>query len=198
MPTGRSSTISTDAPRRASSCAMAHPTIPAPTTMMSEGRPMKSQLSRGGSSSQHGERVIGHAARIGCTRRTHSNRGGSKGLVSIKRRSYCRRDAGPPSQPPTAVAPEGRYDRRDSVLRSRQTSAGPACRRAIVLTCCRRRCCRRAERLGLRSLSVRSRSSGEAALRRQGLARRRCRMQHAATPESAMAGIRVARISAAR
>src|SRR5580765_3330692 len=59
MPTGRWSTISTDAPRRASSCAMAHPTIPAPTTMMSEGRPMKSQLSWGGSSSQHGERVIG-------------------------------------------------------------------------------------------------------------------------------------------
>ena len=47
MPTGRGSTIRTDAPRRASSCAMAHPTIPAPTTMMSEGRPMKSQLSRG-------------------------------------------------------------------------------------------------------------------------------------------------------
>src|SRR5580765_4387115 len=38
MPTGRSSTISTDTPRLASSCAIAHPTIPAPTTMMSEGR----------------------------------------------------------------------------------------------------------------------------------------------------------------
>src|SRR5262245_33937362 len=38
MPIGRSSTISTDAPRRASSAATAQPTIPAPTTMMSEGR----------------------------------------------------------------------------------------------------------------------------------------------------------------
>ena len=37
MPTGRSSTISTDAPRRASSWATAQPTMPAPTTMMSEG-----------------------------------------------------------------------------------------------------------------------------------------------------------------
>ena len=36
MPTGRSSTISTAAPRRASSYATAQPTMPAPTTMMSE------------------------------------------------------------------------------------------------------------------------------------------------------------------
>src|SRR5262245_44986562 len=35
MPTARSSTTSTDAPRRASSYAMAHPMTPAPTTMMS-------------------------------------------------------------------------------------------------------------------------------------------------------------------
>src|SRR5436309_2839941 len=40
MPTGRSSTISTDAPRRASSWATAQPTIPAPTTMISEGARM--------------------------------------------------------------------------------------------------------------------------------------------------------------
>src|SRR6185436_14553261 len=38
MPAGRSSTICTAAPRRASSYAAAHPTIPAPMTMMSEGR----------------------------------------------------------------------------------------------------------------------------------------------------------------
>src|SRR5947207_369017 len=38
MPTGRESTTSTEAPRRASSYATAHPTIPAPTTTMSEGR----------------------------------------------------------------------------------------------------------------------------------------------------------------
>src|SRR4029453_18437127 len=37
MPTGRSSTISTDAPRAASSWATAQPMMPAPTTMMSEG-----------------------------------------------------------------------------------------------------------------------------------------------------------------
>src|SRR5689334_16217178 len=50
MPTGRSSTISTDAPRLANSCATAHPTIPAPTTMMSEGRPIKRQLNASASS----------------------------------------------------------------------------------------------------------------------------------------------------
>src|SRR3954447_20718573 len=44
MPTGRSSTISTDAPRLASSCAIAQPTIPAPTTMMSEGPLMHGPL----------------------------------------------------------------------------------------------------------------------------------------------------------
>src|SRR6478736_2552576 len=42
MPTGRSSTISTDAPRRASSWATAQPMMPAPTTMMSEGGVMGS------------------------------------------------------------------------------------------------------------------------------------------------------------
>src|SRR6267378_7161144 len=41
MPTGRRpSTTWTDAPRRASSYATAHPTIPAPTTTMSDGRGM--------------------------------------------------------------------------------------------------------------------------------------------------------------
>src|SRR5216684_3165969 len=40
MPTGLMSTIATEAPRRDSSYATAHPTIPAPTTMMSEGRVM--------------------------------------------------------------------------------------------------------------------------------------------------------------
>src|SRR5213593_3884589 len=44
MPTGRSSTISTEAPRRASSSATAHPTTPAPTTMMSVGRVIRLQL----------------------------------------------------------------------------------------------------------------------------------------------------------
>src|SRR5437016_428739 len=44
IPTGRSSTISTDAPRRASSSATAHPTTPAPMTMMSVGRVMRLQL----------------------------------------------------------------------------------------------------------------------------------------------------------
>src|SRR5437667_12721815 len=44
MPTGRSSTISTDAPRRASSYATAQPTTPAPTTMMSVGRSIAHQL----------------------------------------------------------------------------------------------------------------------------------------------------------
>src|SRR5262245_43221747 len=44
MEGGRSSTISTDAPRRASSSATAHPTTPAPTTMMSVGRVIGLQL----------------------------------------------------------------------------------------------------------------------------------------------------------
>src|SRR2546425_391073 len=38
MPAWRSSRTCTDAPRRASSCATAHPTIPAPTTATPAGR----------------------------------------------------------------------------------------------------------------------------------------------------------------
>src|SRR5262245_59565720 len=44
IPTGRSSTISTDAPRCASSSAIAQPTTPAPMTMMSEGCDIRFQL----------------------------------------------------------------------------------------------------------------------------------------------------------
>src|SRR5580700_5231304 len=44
--TARSSTISTEAPRRASSYATAQPTTPAPITMMSDGRDMRYLIAR--------------------------------------------------------------------------------------------------------------------------------------------------------
>src|SRR5436190_11446777 len=45
IPTARSSTISTEAPRRTSSYAIAQPTTPAPTTIMSDGPLTVSKLS---------------------------------------------------------------------------------------------------------------------------------------------------------
>src|SRR5262245_15273629 len=117
IPTGRSSTISTDAPRCANSSATAQPTMPAPITMMSEGRVIGFQLilhypralhtafrkvsthDAEGSRDDHWHPVVaGHDARIRRPDQTHPRTGGLRTIRIVAgrfgRRAVSRRPMG--------------------------------------------------------------------------------------------------------